>query len=146
MLQGWNTIDIEKWGEYQGVQYNDLQRTREKAYDWAYAEKCAFEPMDEVYIFSKSSKRNKKGEYPFIQIFFGYITTVQKTYQAGQGGPQIIINADDQIKLLQYSRISNKINQAMSVNGTSFRYDGSVSTIKFPAPSYLNEVPLTLIA
>lgn len=125
LLQGWNTIDLEKWGEYKGVQYNNLERTREKAYDWAYAEKCAFEPMDEIYIFSKSNKRNQKGEYPFVQIFFGYISSVQKTYQAGQGGPQIVISADDQLKLLNYSRISNSPPQAMSVAGTSFRYDGA---------------------
>lgn len=125
MLKGWNTIDLEKWGEYKGIQYNDLQRTREKAYDWAFAEKCDFEPMDEIYIFSKSSKRNQKGEYPFMQIFFGYITNVQKTYQAGQAGPQISITADDQLKLLNYSRIANKLPKDMSVTGTAFRYDGA---------------------
>jgi LysM domain. len=125
LLKGWNNIDIEKWGEYNGVKYNDLQRTREKAYDWAYAEKTPFEPMDEVYIFAKSPHRDKTGEYPFVQIFFGYISSVQKTYQAGQSGPQITINADDQLKLLSYSRIANRLPADMSVTGTAFRYDGA---------------------
>lgn len=133
MLNGWTSIDNEAydarydsqfegdqkywrvgkndWAEdgAEGVDYKNLMKTREAKYGWKFAEKCDWEPMDEIIIFGKSRSRKKgtKGEFEMIPIFFGYLDSIQKTYQAGRGGLQININASDHLKLFQLGKVVN---------------------------------------
>ncbi|AEO93445.1 gp185 [Bacillus phage G] len=125
-LASWNSIMHETSGkEENGIEYNNTMKVREHKYGWAYAEKCDIEPMDEVYIFSKSRKlKNKDGSYPFKQIFFGYITAVTKSYTAGQTGPMISIQVDDHLKLLDISRVANRPALDMTTVVPGSRLDG----------------------
>jgi len=93
-----------------GLDLKNLLKAREAKYGWKFAEKCDFEPMDEIYIFGKTRNKlykDKNGMYPFKPIFFGYIDKIMKTYTAGTQGLLMTISASDQLKILQYSRISN---------------------------------------
>lgn len=126
LLSNWNSIDNEGSGkEWNGIEYNNVMKLREHKYDWAIAEKCDIEPMDEIYIFSKSRRaKSSSGEYLFKQIFFGYITAVTKTYTAGQAGAVISIQADDHLKLLDISRVANKPAMDMRTVVPGSRLDG----------------------
>ena len=126
LLNSWNSIDNEGFGkEWNGIEYNNVMKLREHKYDWAIAEKCDIEPMDETYIFSKSRReKSSSGEYLFKQIFFGYITVVTKTYTAGQAGAVISIQADDHLKLLDISRVANKPAMDMRTVVPGSRLDG----------------------
>ena len=105
ILAGWNDETDKDWKD---VNLQDKFISKYKKYDWVIAEKADIEPMDEIYIFAKSRRaKESNGEYEFKQIFFGYISTVTKTYTAGQGGPVINISAEDHLKLLHISRIAN---------------------------------------
>jgi len=94
-----------------GIDFKNLLKAREAKYGWRFAEKCDWEPMDEIYVFGKArDKKYKKqnGDYEFLPLFFGYIDTVSKTYQSGQGSGLVInIQASDQLKLMQLSRVVN---------------------------------------
>ena len=94
-----------------GVEFKNLLKAREAKYGWKFAEKCDWEPMDEIYVFGKSRNekyRDANGEYKYLPLFFGFIDTVSKTYQAGQSSGLVInISASDQLKLMQLSRVVN---------------------------------------
>ncbi len=152
MLNGWTSIDDEAYdarydGKFEGdqkswrvgkndwadknaegVDYKNLMKAREHKYGWKFAEKCDFEPMDELIVFGKSrTKRtnNKKNEFKMQTIFFGYIDSVQKTYSAGKGGLQINISASDHLKLLELGKVINSpslIPGKFSGNGIDLRY------------------------
>ncbi|MFW6014946.1 MAG: LysM peptidoglycan-binding domain-containing protein [bacterium] len=110
MLSGWLSInnENEEWRTIDGKTYKTLMKAREAKYGWKYAEKCDWEPMDEIYVFGKSKhKKSPNGEYEFLPLFFGYIDSIQKTYQAGQGGMLISVQATDHLKLLQLSKVLN---------------------------------------
>ena len=110
-----------------GTTFKNLMKTREAKYGWKFAEKCDWEPMDEIWIFGKSrscrkndpeldsAQRDKNGillgythdklsEFKFEPLFFGYIDTVVKTYTANKGGCLISVTARDHLKLLELSR------------------------------------------
>ena len=73
------------------------------------AEKCDWEPMDEVWIFGKSNfeRDQETGDFKMNQIFFGYIDTVTKNHSSGKtAGCTITIAATDQLKLLDVSYVS----------------------------------------
>jgi LysM repeat protein len=115
-----------------GTDFKNLLKAREAKYGWRFAEKCDWEPMDEIYIFAKSrterwddkwveitdksgnvTGRQKipgKGAFKMNQIFFGYIDSVEKTYQSDKGGLLMRITATDHLKLLEISRIVNSAN------------------------------------
>lgn len=111
----------------EGTKFRNLLKTREAKYGWRFAEKCDWEPMDELIIFGKSrscrkndpeldsSQRDDNGillgyhhdktsEFKFEPLFFGYIDSVVKTYTAAKGGCMITIAARDHLKLLELSR------------------------------------------
>ena len=117
---GWALKDVS------GVDFKNLLKAREAKYGWKFAEKCDWEPMDEIYIFAKSNIRRvddawiedpqnkgskifKKGTgaYSMLPIFFGYIDSVNKTFQAGKGGLIMNIQASDHLKLLDLSYVTN---------------------------------------
>lgn len=127
LLKDWNSIDNEGAGKkWSNIEYNDIAKQRQYKYDWAIAEKCDFEPMDEVYIYSKSRKvKNGDGSYAFQQIFFGYITSVTKSYTAGQSGSMISIQIDDHLKLLDISRVANRPALDMRTVTPASRLDGN---------------------
>ena len=152
MLNGWTSIDDEGYdarydGKFEGdqkywrvgksdwadknsegIDYKNLMKVREHKYGWKIAEKCDFEPMDELIVFGKSrTKRNNtaKKEFAMEPIFFGYIDSVQKTYQAGKGGLQINISASDHLKLLELGKVINSpslIPGKYSGGGIDLRY------------------------
>jgi nucleoid-associated protein YgaU len=137
ILYGWNNVDNEgdggswrKWKDPSDpngktVDYGNLMKVREQKYGWAVAEKCDFEPMDEIYIFGKSKReKSSDGSYKFIQLFFGYIGTVTKSYSAGTNGSIISIEAKDHLKLLEISRIANRPAMDMRVVVPGSRLDG----------------------
>jgi peptidoglycan hydrolase-like protein with peptidoglycan-binding domain len=94
-----------------GVNFGNLFKSREAQYGWKYAEKCDWEPMDEIWVFGKT--RNEKyrdpvtNEYRFLPLFFGYLDTITKTFQAGKGGLFISIQASDHLKLLDLGKVVN---------------------------------------
>lgn len=132
---GWNNIDDEgrdsktgiKWSSIDGTDYKSLINARQAKYYWKYAEKADWEPMDEVYVFAKSkvakTSSNQDSQYKFVQIFFGYITSVSKSYSS-PGNLTINIDVEDHLKLLRISRMFTRPPFDMSVAGTSVRYDG----------------------
>ena len=153
MLNGWANIDDEgidgtydsrfegkeriwrvgndDWADKnaKGIDYKNVMKAREHKYGWKFAEKCDFEPMDELIVFgkSRSKRRNtKKNEFEMQPIFFGYIDSIQKTYQAGKGGLQINISASDHLKLLELGKVINSpslIPGKFSGNGIDLRYN-----------------------
>ncbi|MNJ90219.1 LysM domain/BON superfamily protein [compost metagenome] len=138
ILYGWNNIDNEggngSWRKFKDpsdpngayVDYGNLMKVREQKYGWALAEKCDFEPMDEVYIFGKSKReKNTDGSYKFSQIFFGYVGAVTKNYTAGTGGSIITIEVKDHLKLMEISRIANRPALDMRVVVPGSRLDGN---------------------
>lgn len=125
VLNGWNSInDDSKSADYDGVRYENLMKTREHKYSWAYAEKCDIEPMDEIFIFSKTHNKDQGAGHKFVQIFFGYISQVSKNYSAGPQGATMTIAAEDHLKLLQLSYVANRVPKDMATGGTSFSYNG----------------------
>lgn len=111
-----------------GIDYKNLMKAREHKYGWKFAEKCDFEPMDELIIFGKSRTERtgtKKNEFKMKPLFFGYIDTVQRTYQAGKGGLQMNISATDHLKLLELGKVINSpslIPGKFSGGGIDLRY------------------------
>lgn len=117
-------------GGVTGIEFKNLLKAREAKYGWRFSEKCDWEPMDEIYVFSKCKNekyREANGEYPFKPIFFGFIDSISKTYQAGATtGLMININASDQLKLLQLSRVVNnpsKMPGVVSGGGIDISYN-----------------------
>lgn len=108
--------------------FRNLFKTREAKYGWRFAEKCDWEPMDEILIFGKSLTlrvddpeldsrsrdsnniltgyhHNNTSMFKMEQIFFGYIEQINKTYDASRGCV-ISITAKDHLKLLEQARTS----------------------------------------
>jgi LysM repeat protein len=94
-----------------GIDFKNLLKARQVQYGWKFAEKCDWEPMDEIWVFGKSRSERygpeRNYEFKFLPIFFGYIDSVTKTFQAGKNGLQININATDHLKLLDLGRLLN---------------------------------------
>lgn len=125
-----------------GVDFKNLMDAKEAKYGWRFAEKCDWEPMDEITVFSKSrTEKYENGQYKFKKIFFGYINKVQKTYKAGADGLTIMITANDQVKLLEYSYVNQ------SPTYLPGRYNNGMLDISFDTDQFgafkLNE-PLVL--
>ena len=94
---------------------------------WKFAEKCDWEPMDEVWVFGKSNfERDVSKDFKMNQIFFGYIDTVQKTHTSGKSnGCTIKISATDQLKMLDLSYVTQNPSMMMGVStggGLDLRY------------------------
>jgi len=143
LLGGWLNIndgdDNNSWtqgkadwalGNVDGLDFKNMLKAREAKYGWKFAEKCDFEPMDEIHVFGKTRNklyRDANGMYKFFPIFFGYIDQVTKTYSAGNTkGLLINIRARDQLKILEYSRISNvptKFPGALANGGYDISYN-----------------------
>lgn len=87
--------------------FDNIDDMKKIKYGWRIAEKCDFEPMDEVYIYGKSRREKEGNKYKMYQIFFGYISDVKKSYYAGKQNPMISITAVDHTKLLQISYVAN---------------------------------------
>jgi len=85
------------------------------------AEKCDWEPMDEVWIYGKSNfERDASGDFKMNQIFFGYIDTVTKSHQAGKtAGCTIEISATDQLKLLDLSYMTTNPSMTPGASGAT---------------------------
>lgn len=104
--------------------FRTLHKTREAKYGWRFAEKCDWEPMDEIQIFGRSHtlrvddqelddnqrdpktgmllgyNHNNQKAWKMEPLFFGYIESINKTYDASRGC-MISINAKDHLKLLE---------------------------------------------
>jgi nucleoid-associated protein YgaU len=143
---GWSSIDdvLLEWRDddnatinhagddgvtWNGITYDSKIEDRLRRYGWAYAEKCDFEPMDEIYIYAKSRRKREKNntyspnQFHYEQIFFGYLSAVKKDFSAGQTGPTITIQAEDHLKLLQISRVANRPASDLNVQVGSSYYD-----------------------
>lgn len=115
LLNGWaesiedNTDKLDENGniKFKDTIYDNLDKMKAEKYGWKIVEKCDIQPMDEIYVFGKSRKiKEANGRYKVYQIFFGYITSVNKSYSP-TGGALMSIQADDHLKLLQISYINN---------------------------------------
>ena len=108
--------------------FRTLFKTREQKYGWRFAEKCDWEPMDEILIFGKSHtlrvkdvplddkdrdkvtgmlngyKHDSYSMFKMEPLFFGYIESINKTYDASRGC-MITVNAKDHMKLLELSQV-----------------------------------------
>lgn len=118
----WSAIESGLFNE--GQIFRNLFKTREAKYGWRFAEKCDWEPMDEILIFGKSHTLrvddvelddNERDDKTFIlkgyqhnpvqlfkmePLFFGYIESINKTYDASRGC-MISVNAKDHLKLME---------------------------------------------
>lgn len=117
----WTAIETGLFNE--GQIFRTLFKTREAKYGWRFAEKCDWEPMDEIMIFGKSRTlrvddvelddncRDANGillgyihnpiqMFKMEPLFFGYIDSINKTYDANRGC-MISINAKDHLKLME---------------------------------------------
>lgn len=103
--------------------FDNIDDMKKIKYGWRIAEKCDFEPMDEIYVYGKSRREKSGDKYKMYQIFFGYVNDVKKTYTAGKQNPMITINAVDHLKLMQISYIANThaLNYETAMAG--FHYD-----------------------
>lgn len=115
MLNGWSyeiddndTVMTEK-GDYlyNNIVYDNINDLKRAKYGWRIAEKCDFEPMDEIHVYGKSRSVKENGKFKVFKIFFGYITDVTKSYSAGKTCPSITIKATDHCKLLDISYIAS---------------------------------------
>lgn len=115
LLSGWSyNIDDNstKMGSngnfiYDNGFFDNIDDMKKMKYGWKVAEKCDFEPMDEIYVYSKSRHEKEDNKYKVYLVFFGYISEVAKSYSAGKTNPLINIRANDHLKLLQISYIAN---------------------------------------
>jgi len=86
------------------------------------AEKCDWEPMDEVWIFGKSNfeRDQNSGDFKMNQIFFGYIDSVTKNHSAGKtAGCTISVSATDQLKILDLSYVTMNPSMTPGASGAS---------------------------
>src|SRR3712207_759622 len=133
LLNGWaeniedNTNKLDENGniKFKDTIYDNLDKMKAEKYGWKIVEKCDIQPMDEIYVFGKSRKiKEANGRYKVYQIFFGYITSVNKSYSP-TGGALMSIQADDHLKLLQISYINNSpgMDYISELAGASFNKD-----------------------
>jgi N-acetyl-anhydromuramyl-L-alanine amidase AmpD len=124
-------IGSDDWNDpnASGVDYKSLMKAKEAKYGWKFAEKCDFEPMDELTIYSQSrTDRNSNGQFQFKKIFFGYINSVQKDYSVK--GTTITIQAGDQLKLLKNSYVNKSPSYQPGIYNNGY-IDVSFATDKF---------------
>lgn len=93
---------------YNNMSFRNISLLKQYSYYWAKAEKCFWNPMDEIYIFGKSHKlKDSNGKYKTMQLFFGYINSIDKSNSfTDSSTPTITITASDQLKLLQVSLVT----------------------------------------
>lgn len=105
--------------------FDNIDDMKKIKYGWRIAEKCDFEPMDEVYIYGKSRREKEGNKYKMYQIFFGYISDVKKAFYAGKQNPMVSITATDHTKLLQVSYVANTpaLNYQTAVAGAHYDTD-----------------------
>ena len=114
MLSGWSesiedsttTLDANGNFLYNNMMFDNVEDMKKMKYGYRIAEKCDFEPMDEIYVYGKSRREKEGDKYKVYQIFFGYINEVTKSFSAGSM-PTISISAVDHLKLLQISYVAN---------------------------------------
>ena len=106
----------------------ETQWENDQVSGWKIAEKCDWEPMDEVWIFGKSNfeRDPETGDFKMNQIFFGYIDTVTKQHSSGKtSGCTISITATDQLKILDLSYVTMNPSMtpgASGIQGLDLRY------------------------
>ena len=111
---------------YNNILYDNINDMKQAKYGWRIAEKCDFEPMDEIHIYAKSRRvKEHDGKFKVNKIFFGYISDVTKSYTAGKTCPSITIKAEDHLKLMKYSYIATKMSQnyITAVAGSHYNKD-----------------------
>ena len=131
MLSGWsqnindNTTTLDPNGNYiyKDMLFDNIDDLKKMKYGWRIAEKCDFEPMDELYVFSKSRKVKDGDKYKIYKIFFGYISDVTKSFAGDGSSPMISIKAVDHLKLLEISWIANMPVQNYDVVYAGAHYD-----------------------
>ena len=132
LMEGWS-YDISDSGGamstkgnyiYNNMIFDNISDMKKARYGWRIAEKCDFEPMDEIHIFAKSRKQKDGDKYKVRKIFFGYITSISKSYN-GKNVPTISISADDHLKLLKISYIANTmaLNYTTAIAGMHYDKD-----------------------
>ena len=132
LLEGWsydindesNAMDAKGNYIYNNMLFDNISDMKKAKYGWKIAEKCDFEPMDEIHIFAKSRKQKDGDKYKVRKIFFGYISDISKSYN-GKNIPTISITAEDHLKLLKISYIANKmaLNYTTAVAGMHYDKD-----------------------
>lgn len=133
MLTNWsyehddNLTQMDSDGNYKigNSLFDNIDDMKKIKYGWRIAEKCDFEPMDEIYIFGKSRREKEGDKYKVYQIFFGYIGDIKKSYTAGASNPLVNITAVDHLKILQYSYIANTpaVNYQTALAGAHYNKD-----------------------
>ena len=130
LIANWNNINPgQGTTNYRDVLDERLYAKYNANAGWHYAEKCNWQPMDEIYLFGKNLNLLSGGNVPnnitpaFEMLFFGYIDSVIKSYQAGTGGLTISITASDQLKLLNLSYISVVAGADLATAGAAVSYD-----------------------
>ena len=89
---------------------------------WKVAEKCDWEPMDEIWVYGKSNfeRDSATGDFKMNQIFFGYIDAVTKTHSSGKtAGCTISITGSDQLKLLDLSYVTMNPSMTPGASGSN---------------------------
>lgn len=122
LVRGWNNSDFRYRIE-----------VREQKYEQLNIEEADIKPMDEVYIFSKSMNENAKygdlRQYDYIQIFFGYVTSITRTYDTSLGYT-MNISCEDQSKKMKYSRISMRGAIDSNVEGHETYVENGVTKLR----------------
>ena len=131
MLNGWSyelddndtIMDANGRFLYNDIVYDNINNMKQAKYGWRIAEKCDFEPMDEIHVYGKSRTVRENGKFKVFKIFFGYITDVTKSYTAGKSSPTITIRASDHCKLLDISYIAQTMAQCHITAFAGAHYD-----------------------
>ena len=110
---------------YSDLIFDNISDMKKVKYGYRIAEKCDFEPMDEIHVYGKSRhQKDSDGKYKVHKIFFGYVTDVTKSYN-NKNAPTISIKAEDHLKLLKISYIASKmsLNYATAIAGSHYDKD-----------------------
>ena len=110
---------------YSNLIFDNISDMKKVKYGYRIAEKCDFDPMDEIHIYGKSRhQKDSDGKYKVHKIFFGYITDVTKAYN-NKSVPTISIKAEDHLKLLKISYIAStmSVNYITAIAGSHYDRD-----------------------
>lgn len=140
MLDAWSyelndnntSMDVNGNFLYNNILYDNINDMKRAKYGWRIAEKCDWEPMDEIHVYAKSRRtKDSDGKFKVNKIFFGYISDVTKSYTAGKTCPSITIKAEDHLKLMKYSYIANTMaqNYTTAIAGAHYDYDSAGNII-----------------
>ena len=140
MLDAWSyelndnntSMDVNGNFLYNNILYDNINDMKRAKYGWRIAEKCDWEPMDEIHVYAKSRRtKDSDGKFKVNKIFFGYISDVTKSYTAGKSCPSITIKAEDHLKLMKYSYIANTMaqNYTTAIAGAHYDYDSAGNII-----------------